>query len=48
MNAHIEFKIPRFGVTKLANSSLLPAFRALKREILNLNLSHSELKEMPI
>jgi len=47
MNAHLESKIRRFCVVKLANSKLLPAFHALNRQILNLNLTHPELIEVP-
>jgi len=52
MNAHLESKIRRFCVVKLANSELLPAFHVLNRHILNrhilnLNLTHPELIEVP-
>jgi len=39
-------KAPTVGA-KLANSSLLAAFRALKQQILNLKLTHLELIEVP-
>ncbi len=47
VNAHLEPKIYRFCVVKLVNSKLLTAFHALNRQILNLNLTHSELIEVP-
>jgi len=48
VNAHLEPKIRRFCVVKLANSQLLPAFHALNRRILNFKLAHPELLEVPL